>query len=184
MKTGNKSVWMTWAIIILAVMNITTIVTVLYQRNQAGREKAYPVNGQTVSEYTSLRYSGRWFRDQLNLNGDQMARFVEFNPSFREKARNINRELDLLRQEMLHELSGEKCDETRLNLLSDSIGIMHSDLKRATCRYYMDIKNICDQQQKQKLEQLFSGMFAGDALTGRYGKGGQQGRHRGRPINN
>ena len=38
MKTENKYSWMVWAIVILAVMNIATIITVIYNRNQAGKE--------------------------------------------------------------------------------------------------------------------------------------------------
>ena len=81
-------------------------------------------------------------------------------------------------------MTAEKCDTIRLNTLSDSIGILHSNLKKATYKYYIDIKNICDTQQQEKLEQLFGGMFAGDGRMGKYGKGGQQGRRRGRPFNN
>jgi hypothetical protein len=184
MKTENKSRWMAWAIVILAVMNIATIITVIYNRNQAGNEKAGIQNNQAETETTSISYSGRWFRDQLNFSSEQMARFAEFNPVFRGNVRNINMELNLLRQKMLSEMTAEDCDTIRLNILSDSIGILHSNLKKATYKYYIDIKNICDRQQQEKLEQLFGGMFAGDGRMGQYGKGGQQGRRRGRPFNN
>jgi len=184
MKTENKSGWMVWAIVILAVMNIATIITVLYNRNQAGNGKVVVEDNQAESETTSISYSGRWFRDQLNFSSEQMARFAEFNPGFRGKVRNINMDLNLLRQKMLSEMGAEKCDTIRLNILSDSIGILHSNLKKATYKYYFDIKNICDRQQQEKLGQLFGGMFAGDGRMGQYGKGGQQGRRRGRPFNN
>ncbi len=39
MKTENKYRWMIWAIVILAVMNIATIITVIYNRNRTGNEK-------------------------------------------------------------------------------------------------------------------------------------------------
>ena len=113
-----------------------------------------------------------------------MSRFVEFNPAFRENVRNINMDLNLLRQKMLSEMAAENCDTIRLNTLSDSIGILHANLKKVTYKYYIDIKNICDQQQQEKLEQLFGGMFASDGRMGQYGKGGQQGRRRGRQFNN
>jgi len=184
MKTENKSRWMAWAIVILAVMNIATIITVIYNTNQAGKEKVIVENNQAESETTSISYSGRWFRDQLNFSSEQMARFAEFNPGFRGNVREINMDLNLLRQKMLSGMTAEKCDTIRLNILSDSIGILHSNLKKATYKYYIDIKNICDRQQQEKLGQLFGGMFAGDGRMGQYGKGGQQGRRRGRPFNN
>jgi len=184
MKTENKYSWMVWVIVILAVLNIATIITVIYNRNQARKENAIVENNQSQSEINSIRYSGRWFRDQLNFNSEQMSRFVAFNPAFRGNVRNINMDLNLLRQKMLSEMAVENCDTIRLNTLSDSIGILHANLKKVTYKYYLDIKNICDQQQQEKLEQLFGGMFASDGQIGQYGKGGQQGRGRGRQFSN
>ncbi|MFZ0282179.1 MAG: hypothetical protein WAL29_11045 [Bacteroidales bacterium] len=183
MKTDNKYRWLVW-IVILAVMNIATIITVIYNRNRTSREIVAVETSQTGSETSSIRYSGRWFRDQLNLSNEQMDRFVEFNPVFRQNVMNINQGLNLLRQKMLSEMASENFDTIRLNTLSDSIGFLHAGLKKVTYKYYIDIKNICDQQQQEKLEQLFGGMFASDGRMGQFGKGGQQGRRRGRQVNN
>ena len=127
---------------------------------------------------------GHYFHDQLSFNSEQMSRFVEFNPVFRENVSCINMNLNTLRQKMLSEMASGKYDTIRLNTLSDSIGILHANLKKVTYKYYLEIKNICDQQQQEKLEQLFSRMFANDSRMGQYGKGGQQGRRRGRQFNN
>jgi hypothetical protein len=184
MKTENKYKLMVWAVVVLAIMNIATIITAIYHRNQISREKVPAGNTMNKVETTSAIYSGRWFRDQLNFNSDQMSRFVEFNPIFRENVRNINNDLNILRQKMLSEMAAEDCDSKRLNALSDSIGYLHADLKKVTYKYYLEIKNICDQQQQQQLELVFSSMFASDGRMGQYGKGGQHGMHRGRQLNN
>ena len=180
MKTDSKYRLMIWAIVILAVMNIATISTVLYNRNRAKRGEPVVTETSSQTEGTSIRYSGRYFREQLNFNNEQMARFMEFNPLFRERAKSINNDLNLLRQQLLSEMAEKNCDSVRLNSLSDSIGYLHADLKKVTCKYYLDIKNICDQQQQETLKQIFGGMFSGDLPMGRNGKGGEQGRHRGR----
>jgi hypothetical protein len=112
-----------------------------------------------------------------------MTTFVEFNPAFRENVRNINMDLNLFRQEMLSEMAAEKCDTIRLNTLSDSIGTLHANLKKVTYKYYIDLKKICDQQQQERLKQLFGGMFVTDIQTGQHGKGGPYGRGRGRRFN-
>lgn len=174
---------MVWAIVILAVMNLTTIATVIYNRNQTRNEKAVVDTSLPQSDISSIRYSGRWFRDQLNFNREQMSRFVEFNPAFRENVRSINRDLNLCRQKMLSAMAEEKCDTIRLNTLSDSIGTLHAHLKKATYKYYIDLKNICDQQQQEKLKQFFGEMFATDIQMGQHGKGGPYGRGRGRRFN-
>lgn len=180
MKPENKHKWMAWAIIILAIMNLSTIITVVYQKNRTEKAEGIPESGISVSENASMKYSGRYFRDQLGFTREQMDKFVQFNPDFRQKVRNINIHLSNLRQQMLTGMTETNFDTTRLNFLSDSIGYLHADLKKATYNYYLNLKNISNTQQQEKLEQLFSEMFATDLPMGQHGKGGPGWRHRGR----
>ena len=182
MNTGKKFNWMVWAILILAVLNISTILTIIYNQRKAVQNSAEYTG--TESEVGSVQYSGRYFRDYLNLDREQMDRFVEFNPVFRQSVRNINTELARNRQQMLIEMNTQFCDTSRLNALSDSIGRLHSDLKKLTYRYYLDIHDICDEQQREKLKQLFEGILTCDFQMGQRGRGGQGGMNRGRRFNN
>jgi len=184
MKTENTKGWMVWAIVILAIMNISTFLTILIHSNNSNQSDNFNRQEQDQTESTSLNYSGRYFRDQLNLSRIQMDRFTEFNPDFRQQAREINIELDRIRQRMLTEMAAQNSDRKKLDMLSDSIGYLHANLKKLTYRYYIDIKNICDKQQQQKLEQLFGEMFASDLPMGQNGKGMQYGRRYGRRFNN
>jgi Spy/CpxP family protein refolding chaperone len=184
MKTENNKGWMVWAIVILAVMNISTFLTIVFQRNKALQPESVLVPDMVQSESASLKYSGRYFRDQLNLSRIQMDRFTDFNPEFRQQAREINLELTRKRNRMLSEMAAQNSDNIKLDMLSDSIGYLHANLKKLTYRYYLDIKNICNKQQQQQLEQLFEEMFASDLPMGQYGRGGPNGRRYGRRFNN
>jgi hypothetical protein len=176
MKAVNKNNWMVWAIAALAVMNLATLITVVYHRNKVVEQLVSVNPGQANSENASVKYSGRYFRDELNLSNDQMNKFSEFNPEFRQKVMEINRSLDSKRHEMLVEMAEKNCDTNRLNLLSDSIGYLHASLKKQTYLYYMNFKRICDTQQLKKLEQLFGEMFSSDVQMGQKGRGGRGGR--------
>lgn len=182
MKTENKQRWMIWAIILLAVLNVSTIITVIYHSSPGAEGVPQSQFAAPENEAEAGKFSGRYFRDHLGFSGEQMNRFVEFNPDFRQTAWNINVQLNRLRQEMLSEMTRDNYDIARLDLLSDSIGRLHSRLKKATYKYYLDIKGICDPQQQEKLKQLFSEMFASDVLPGpgHQGKGMRGPRHRGR----
>ncbi|HOP58237.1 MAG TPA: hypothetical protein PLR52_02350 [Bacteroidales bacterium] len=185
MRPEDKYKWMIWAISFLALMNIATIATVIYNRQKTEEQKPVqePLELQTGNR--SMRFSQRYFRDQLNLNRDQMIIFNEHNIQFRQEVRDINLELINIRQQMLEEMSALKSDTALLNRLSDSIGHLHSELKKITYTYYLDIKNICDEQQRQKLESLFGGLFTIDSAPGQYGRQrGQYGRGQGRGFNN
>jgi hypothetical protein len=183
MKAETKNRLMMWTIVLLALMNISTILTILYNRNQLEMGKTGNSLDQTKSENASVRFSGHFFRDQLGFDQQQMNRFHEFNPTFRNQVQSINTDLAGQRYRMLSEMSAVTVDTNRLNQLCDSIGFMHACLKKRTYQYFLDIKKICDQQQQEKLVQLFGEMFAGDMQTGHYGRG-QMGRRRGRQISN
>jgi uncharacterized membrane protein len=184
MKPENRTRMMIWAIVVLAVLNITTILTIIYHRHEPEPESTVPVSGTTGEEISSVRFSGRFFRDELVLNAEQMNRFREFNPAFRQRVRDINLELNDLRRLMLEEMSSPYSDSARLNSLADSVGYLHADLKKRTYRYYMNFKDICNEEQKEKLDRMFGEMFAADVQTGRYGPGGPYGRGRGRQFVN
>lgn len=185
MKAKNNKEWMVWAIISLAILNISTIITVVYQSNKTKQIQALPPTDQIQTESTSLQYSGRYFGDQLNLDEKQMNIYNEFNPDFRRQALDINVELNRKRNQMLTEMATKNYDTNYLNMLSDSIGFLHARLKKVTYRYYLDIKDICDQQQQEKLKILFNDMFTTDIPQGRNGNGRQlRLRYRGGRFNN
>jgi len=181
----RRNRWMIWAIVALAIMNISTLATVFYNRNNSSAEEV-PVNisSLTEPETTSIEYSGHYFRDNLNLNRYQMDRFSQFNPPFRQQARNINTNLKKIRHRILSEMAAENSDINRLNILSDSLGILHSDLKKITTQYYLNIKELCNQEQKEKLEQMFLKMYIGNESNERNKSRGQPGRGYGRRLNN
>lgn len=184
MKPENRTRMMIWAIVVLAVLNVTTILTIVYHRHDPGPEITVSGSGTIVEENASVRFSGLWFRDELDLSAEQMNRFREFNPGFRQNVRDINLQLNDLRRKMLVGMSSSESDSTRLNSLADSVGYLHADLKKQTYRYYMNFKDICNEEQKVKLDNMFGEMFASDVQTGRYGPGGPYGRGRGRRFIN
>ncbi len=183
MRAETKQSLLTWAIVALALMNISTLLTIVYHQKQSNKVEVNQASEKTL-EADAVSFSGRYFHDQLNLNSEQADKFRLLNPAFRPKARKITNELAQIRRQMLLEMSAEKSDTTRLNELSDSIGHLHSSLKKITYSYYLDIKSFCNPEQKQKLEKLFEEMFTNDAPMGFSGSGGPQRWQHGRQFRN
>lgn len=157
--------WIIWAALLLLILNIAAISTILYHRKQEKVAEEL-VQRRFASDSLAMKYSGRWFRNELGLTSEQMREFQRFNPSFRQKVRNINFELGEKRRFMLDEMSAENVDTARLNILADSIGSLHSDLKKATYTYYLEFKKMTSPEQQEKLRQLFSRMFEGEVPAG------------------
>lgn len=174
---------MVWAIVVLAVLNISTLATILYHQYLSNKPVENAAQMQRQLETDAEKFSGRYFRDKLNLDGTQMEKFREINPAFRLQAREVTMELAAKRKQMLAEMASAHADTNKLNALSDSIGFLHSKLKKLTCKYYLDIKGICNANQQKQLEQLFNEMFTNDVPMGFPGKGGMGWQH-GRRMNN
>lgn len=182
-KPEKRQSWLIWIIALLAVMNIATVATVIYNRNRSKKEITANDPGRNQLQTSAVRYSGGYFRDELGLEEEQLAKFGQINPAFREQVWNINNDLNRLRQRMFSEMSVKNPDTEKLDLFADSIGLMHSDLKKVTYRYYLEISSICNAKQKEKLDAMFGSMFISERGMGQYGRRGQGGRGRGRQFN-
>jgi hypothetical protein len=157
---------------------------VAYHQRQSGKSEAGTAFDPKQPEVNAEQFSGRYYRDYLSFNDEQMEKFRKINPLFRPKVRDITVQLAMKRKQMLREMSAVKSDTFLLSALSDSIGYLHSDLKKLTYRYYLEIKGICDPEQQKKLEQMFGEAFSNDASTGAPGRGAQRGRQHGRQYDN
>ncbi|MGC9150588.1 MAG: Spy/CpxP family protein refolding chaperone [Microbacter sp.] len=175
MNSEKKIKGLSWTVLFLAVMNVTMLVTIfyhLYQTKQAEEFAAKQVNG---IEADAEKFSGRYFRDQLNLDPAQMETFRNVNRVFRQDARSILVQLTEKRKQMLDEMSKPQSDTLLLNRLSDEIGQLHRSLKQVTFRYYLGIKQECNPKQQAKLHQLFQEIFINDLPLNYPGNRGPRG---------
>jgi Spy/CpxP family protein refolding chaperone len=164
----NRSL-LIWVIVALALLNISTLGTILYQRYSFNRSlKAETVRNATANPNYGT-FSGNYFGESLNLTPEQLSEFRRFDPRFREKVMEINFSLSELRNEMLGEMTKSKVDTGKLDELSEMIGALHSDLKKLTYNYYLDFRSICDPQQQQLLEALFAETLMYDRNPGNRG---------------
>ncbi|MBN2272893.1 MAG: periplasmic heavy metal sensor [Bacteroidales bacterium] len=178
MRSEKKQKILVWIVAVLALMNISTLATILVHTNQAKKSETVTTTVQRQAAADAERFGGRYFCDQLDLDADQMRTFRNVNTVFRQQARDITIDLALYRRQMLTEMAAGHSDTNRLYRLSDSIGHLHSDLKKLTFRYYLDIKSICSPQQQEKLERLFGTIMARDTQMGYPGRQGPKGRPR------
>jgi Spy/CpxP family protein refolding chaperone len=179
MISNNRHTLLVWSVIVLALMNITTFITIgyhVYKTNQT--ENIAGTQNTKLLETDAAQFSGRYFRDQLELTDDQMDQFRDINPEFRQQARDITIHLAEDRQEMLDEMVSSSPDTVKLNQLSGEIGNLHRSLKVLTYKYYLDMKILCTPAQQKKLEELFHTMFSNDAQMGYPGKENGQGGNR------
>ena len=158
----NKTKLLIWAVVLLVVLNVTTIGTILYHNYTES------VNSKTIvitAEGTNM-LNGRFFRQTLGFDNAQMVTFREANREFRPKANRIIYQIDSLKNEMFTELKKTKSDTIKLNRLSLETGALHADLKKETNRFYLKIKTVCTPEQLEQLQTTFTPLFRNPACDG------------------
>lgn len=153
---------LTWVVILLLVTNAATIGTIIYhnyKENQATNQI-----GINTGEGINM-LNGRYFRQTLGFNEEQMENFRAVNQSFRPLAMEMTIEIDSLKNSMFSELQKSTPDTTRLNEMSKQIGVLHGRLKYETYQFYLNIKKDCSPSQSIKLEEAFKPLFKSESIT-------------------
>jgi len=144
-----------WAVIILLATNISMAVSFLVHKkqdqNNLEKQEQAIINVPTEQQT-------KFFREQLNLTPEQMNPFREINRNYNRATNAVAHKLEDLRIEMVGELGKEHPDKNRLNEITTEIGNLHKELKNITIEYYQQMNNVCDRQQREKLNAIFMSM--------------------------
>lgn len=152
MAIENKYRILVWVIVILVATNLSMGFSFLYHKQQ-DKKLAEKTEQQAIELPAQQRT--RFFREQLNLQPEQMDVFRELNRDFNRTAWQINHQLESLRIEMVREMGIENPDKQRLENISEEIGALHTQLKNETIDYYLAMKEQCNDEQKIKLNEIF-----------------------------
>jgi Spy/CpxP family protein refolding chaperone len=171
----NKNTILTWTVVILVILNVSTIATILYHNFQEKIEKQSIV----LDTQGQNPLNGRYFRQTLEFTDAQMEVFRTVNHEFRPNANSIIIKIDSLKKEMFAEIKKPVSDTVKLNTLAVETGNLHAQLKRETNGFYLKIKAVCTPEQLEKLQDAFSPLFRNEPCQGngqgRQGKGRGQG---------
>jgi len=162
-----------WVIVILVATNLSMAVTFLYHKQQD--IKSSKQLQETAIEVPTEQRT-RFFREQLNLAPEQVTQFRELNRNYNRTAWEITHQLERLRAEMVEEMGKPDADRQRLDEITKEIGELHTRLKNVTIDYYMGMKTASDEEQKEKLNEIFKSMLKQNEdvkLPGGYGRKGR-----------
>lgn len=163
-----------WVIIILLATNLSMAITFLYHKQQD--KKATQQTEESAVEVPTEQRT-RFFREQLSLSLEQVNQFRELNRNYNRTARDITFQLEKLRTEMVDEIGKQEPDREQLDKITKTIGELHTQLKNVTIDYYLGMKTVCDESQKEKLNEIFRSMLKQNEdvklphQPGRYGRG-------------
>jgi Spy/CpxP family protein refolding chaperone len=177
MTSTTKYRILIWVIVILVATNLSTIGSFYYHR--VTEEKTTEVK-QGDQQALPGEQRTRFFREQLNLNDEQLDQFREINRSFNHTARTLEMNLAQLREDLVSELGNQNPDSIRLNQIAEEVGNNHRELKQVTIAFYLNMKRICTVEQQVRLHQIFQSMLNKDSQVNLPQPGNQGGRWRNR----
>lgn len=161
----NKIKILQWLVALLLLLNLSTIASIFYHQYQEKTDTDILISDSE----SERRLNGRYFRQTLGFDNEQMEAFREANRAFQPEANAIISTIDSLKNDVFTELKKEHPDTVKLNLLSENIGNQHTKLKKETNLFYLKIKNVCDPTQKEQLNEIFSPLFR-NQYAGRPGR--------------
>ena len=170
MDSKNTYRILIWVIVILAATSLSMGTSFWFHKQQ---DKKAAGQQNTQIEMPSEQRT-RFFREQLELRQEQMDIFRDLNRDYNRSARRISMQLEELRIKMVEEMGTKNPSQDELNSISENIGNLHSDLKKVTIQYYLDMKEVCDEDQQEKLNEIFLSMSKSKddvSLPQRGGKG-------------
>jgi len=151
----NKVKILQWLVVLLIALNLSTIISIVYHKHQEAADNELII----FDSNSESRLNGRYFRQTLGFDNEQMEAFRQANRSFQPRANAIIFRVDSLKNDIFSELKKGNPDTTKLNSLSESIGEQHALLKKETNQFYLNIKNVCTDAQKEQLNEVFSPLF-------------------------
>lgn len=152
MAIQNKYRILIWVIVILVATNLSMGFSFMYHKQQ---DKKLLEQKELEAIELPAQQRTRFFREQLNLQPQQVEIFREQNRNFNRVAWQINHRLESLRIEMVKELGLENPDTKKLASISEEIGKLHTQLKNETINYYLAMKKACTDEQQEKLNEIF-----------------------------
>lgn len=159
MMPNTKYRILIWIIVILVATNLSTVGSFYYHRM---KEAQILETKQEDQKEIPGEQRTRFFRDQLNLNDEQLDQFRDINRTFNRTARGLEMNLAQLREDMINELGTQNPDTTDLNLMATKVGNNHRELKQVTTTFYLNMKKICTAEQQAKLHLIFQSMLNKD----------------------
>jgi uncharacterized membrane protein len=149
-------------IVLLILLNLTIVGTIIYKKNEVTNYRVQD-NKEIVVPNNHL---GRFFREELNLSNKQHRAFQDIRNQYHQNSDSIIKKMEQNRNDIITELGKVKSDTIALNILSKDLGFLHTELKKLTIQYYLEMKEVCNEQQKVKLFQTFKTMVnSSDNIT-------------------
>ena len=148
MINNSKNSILTYAIIILLVVNIIVIGLFLFQKFSS--HKLIFGCSHSSKDIAPNRCLSEFLEKDLNFSKGQMQQFSSLKSEFHSDTKTYFDSLDMLESEFFTELLKPQMDTNKLYLFANKFGHLQYALKHQTIEHLIKIKLICTHEQQKK----------------------------------
>lgn len=156
METKTKKTLLISTIILLIAINISALSTI-YFHNKIQTKKF--VELKNMKDEVRIQGMHRFIRDELRLTDKQFEQFKEISRTNMRATHNITLKLSKKRFMMMNEIAKVNPNLKTLDDIADDIGQLHYELKKTTINHFLELKEICNDDQQEDLQTLFMHMI-------------------------
>lgn len=167
MKTMGTNRFILWALIFLAIINVSALLSFyLFARNSSNN---------TASVVDSK--PGLVLKTELSLSEEQEMKVKKINSEYKVQSEPIVDSIKSAKSRLLDELSKENTNtQTISNILKD-LGIHQNNLQQANVKQFLALKQVCTPEQTLKLSGIYAELY-GCSVNGKGDGKGMKHRHR------
>lgn len=145
MDYAQKYKWAVTGFIIMVILNIIVLATIWAVRHdghQHSRNVPVPFRMQ------------RFMERELNFSKAQKETFRQLRKEHIRESRAIHKEIRQYRRALLGQLHSRKTGQIRVDSLANLIGHAQARLDAAIYNHFVEVRSICDEEQKKKFDRI------------------------------
>lgn len=175
-------------IILISIGLASAIVAgiVIFQIIHKDNEIQVELKDTFIEDIDNYRYN-RELGNFIGFDSIQQNQFKDLEFAYRQKLNTLRSELIIAEQQLLDEMNNKQ-EMAELRKHSSKIGVIHTKIKDATIDHFFAVKEICNPEQEEKLQRLFSNYERKEFRNRGKGRGneqrGRQHQMRGRRFSN
>ncbi len=167
MKTIGTNRFILWALIFLAIINITALLSFfLFARNTTNTPVKVTDNKPGVT-----------LTKELSLSADQDKKVKDINSEYKVQSEPIVDSIKSAKSRLLEELSKANTNTQTITSILNDLGIHQNNLQQANVKQFLALKQVCTPEQTLKLSGIYAELYGCSANGNGDGKGMKH-RHR------
>jgi protein CpxP len=102
----------------------------------------------------------RILKDELGFNNEQTGKFLQLRRDQQEKVRMLNQKIHETKKQMFDEVLQDNPHPTLSDSLLNITQEKQAQIEKLTYNYFLELKKLCNPQQRKKLQVLMHEVFA------------------------